>query len=261
MFIEYIAKIFLTFGHDTIVVPLVILGYIWLDKRVFYSAVCLVLVSMIFNTALKVTFKIPLAANINKEWFAFPSGHMQTVVVLYGWLMAKTKNNIVRLFLLTILAGEWFSLIYFGYHNQYDIVGAVFFGLVLLLVYQMILSKKELHLPWILFYLTTVMMIYIAYVYHIKYHVWMAYYALIGFMISEYLCSQSMHLIKTRSSFGSYQILNKIIATILCLGIIFLVKELFKTKCMADLEAVISQMQWGLIGLSIPFSRWVAKIN
>jgi undecaprenyl-diphosphatase len=39
---------------------------------------------MLFNFALKIIFQVPLPAHIGKQGFAFPSGHMQSSVVLYG---------------------------------------------------------------------------------------------------------------------------------------------------------------------------------
>ena len=260
MMIDNIANGFLAFSHDTIIIPLVILGYIWLDKKVFYSAICLVLFNMIFSAALKATFQVPLAPSIGKAGFAFPSGHMQSAFVLYGWLMSKTHKMFIRLIMLVILAGIAVSLVHFGFHNYYDILGAIFFGGILLLIYQKLLSKYEFSLSWSIFFSSTIMIVYIAYVYRIESHLWMAYYGLIGIMFSEKTFS---NLKDSNQSFlnnkkpTTKNVISKIVATIFCFGAFFLIKIVFASECMSDLPGVVSQLQWALISFCIPLSRVV----
>lgn len=82
--IDSLANFFLSFGHVTLIFPVVVLGYIWLSRSFFYHAITLIFLSMMVSFALKVTFKIPLPPLLKKEGFGFPSGHMQMATVLYG---------------------------------------------------------------------------------------------------------------------------------------------------------------------------------
>lgn len=260
---DNIANIFLTFGHDTIIVPLVILGYIWFDRRIFYSAICLVLLNMIFNAALKVTFKVPLDPSLNKDWFAFPSGHMQNVVVLYCWLMAKIRKSFINIIGLIILTGEAWGLVHFGYHNYYDIVGAIIFGSILLLVYQKFLyvKVKEPKLSLIMLLCSIIMMVYIAYVYYIRYHLWMIFYSFVGIIISEVIFSKLDYLNQEHLNKRSLKwFLTKIMATILCFGAILLIKLVFQSEYMSGLSNFIIHIQWVLISFCIPLSRVIRSL-
>lgn len=45
--LDIIAKFFLSFSHDIVIIPLLILGYIWLNREVFFNAIYLILVSIL----------------------------------------------------------------------------------------------------------------------------------------------------------------------------------------------------------------------
>ena len=138
-----VAHVFLTFSHDTIIVPLILFGYIWGRRDIFYDAICLLLFSMIFNAALKVTFQVPLSPFLEKDGFAFPSGHMQSSFILYGWLALKIQNNWIRLLIALLLFGIGISLVSCGYHSYCDIFGSIFFALLLMITYWLGISKNE----------------------------------------------------------------------------------------------------------------------
>lgn len=260
---DNIANIFLTFGHDTIIVPLVILGYIWFDRKIFYSAICLGLLNMIFNAALKVTFKIPLDPSLNKDWFAFPSGHMQNVVILYCWLMAKIQKGFINIIGLIILIGEAWALVHFGYHNYYDILGAIIFGSILLLVYQKFLyiKIKEPALSLMMFFCGSIMMVYIAYVYYIRHHLWVSFYGFVGIIISEIIFSKLNYLTQEslNNKLSLKWFLTKVIATIVCFGAILLIKFFFQSEYMSSLPNFTIHIQWALISFCIPLSLVVSK--
>lgn len=243
---DFITQIFLSFSHDTIIIPLVILGYIWLDRSVFYHAICLVLMSMIYNFALKITFRIPLALHLEKEGFAFPSGHMQSSVALYGWLLFKSRSVIVQILLFTVLSGIGFSLVEKGYHQYQDVMAAIGFGILLISGYILCLKKRKDLLPWLVIGCASLLMIYGAVTYTLESHLWMAYYGLLGLILTE----KNMHHAE-----GMGSILGKIEATVACLGSILLIKMVFSVETLRTLPAFISQLQWALIGICIPLSR------
>ena len=71
---ENLAYFFLHFSHESIIVPMVIIGCIWANRGTFSHVICLVLSSMILSASLKYTFKIPLSPHLGIDGFAFPSG-------------------------------------------------------------------------------------------------------------------------------------------------------------------------------------------
>ena len=115
--LDIIAKFFLIFGQEFVLVPLIIIGFLTLNKKIYGNALFLLLFTMIFNAFLKPIFQIPLAEHLNKTGYAFPSGHMQTAIVFYGWLFIAHKNTLVRSLVSIILLGIGFALIQQKYHN------------------------------------------------------------------------------------------------------------------------------------------------
>ena len=133
---------FLSFSHWVVILPLMVLGYCLISKRIFCHALCLLVLSILLNIILKNIFQIPLSPALGKEGFAFPSGHMQVATVLYGWLAFNIKNIWVRLSIVIILLGVGFSLVHAGYHNYYDVFGGVFFGTLLIGIYHVLLKYQ-----------------------------------------------------------------------------------------------------------------------
>jgi membrane-associated phospholipid phosphatase len=144
----YLSNFFLLFGNTIILAPLAICGFIFYHRN-FLIPILLLLFTMILSAFLKAAFAIPyspeLVQKLGKNGFAFPSGHMQSVVVFYGWFLVSFGNKWLRIILLSIILGVGFALIYEGYHNLYDVLGAVFFGSLTIGFYKVIIfliSKK-----------------------------------------------------------------------------------------------------------------------
>ena len=127
--------------------PAIFLGLIFFERH-FLSPALLLLLSMILCPLLKFFFAIPypleLVQKIGKEGFSFPSGHMLSASVFYGWfLLSADTNKFLRAALLFVISGIGFGLIYEGYHNIYDIIGAIFFASVMIVLYRFIISFSE----------------------------------------------------------------------------------------------------------------------
>ena len=242
--LDNISRFFLTFSHDTIIIPLIIIGYIWIDKKVFFHGICLLLTSMLLNLALKITFQVPLAPSLGKEGFAFPSGHMQSSIVLYGWLLKSINKLIIKVLIAILLIGISWGLVHLGYHNYFDVLAAVFFGLLLIFIYSWFLKNfKESILFLILLLFSTLLMAYIGLLYEIKEYSWLAYYSLIGFIFSEYCFRNKKATISNNV---------KVIATIFCACIFLLVNQTFLILKIDLL--FLSQLKWLFIGFCIPLS-------
>ena len=166
------SRFFLAFSHDTIIIPLIIIGYIWIDRKVFFHGICLLLTSMLLNLALKITFQVPLAPSLGKEGFAFPSRHMQSSIVLYGWLLKSVNKRSIKVVITILLIGISIGLVHLGYHNYFDVLAAVFLGLLLIFIYSWFLKTfKESILSMIVLLFNTLLMAYIVLLYEIKEYV------------------------------------------------------------------------------------------
>jgi len=135
-----IPKGFLAFSHPTLIVPLLIIGFL-LEKKgliknahqsttIWQYACLLILFSMVFNAFLKSLFLVPLNPAIGKEGFAFPSGHMQVSVAFYGWLFWAYLYRMLRGSILLVLTGVGYGLIQQGYHNFSDVIAAAAVGVL-----------------------------------------------------------------------------------------------------------------------------------
>ncbi len=242
--LDNVSRFFLNFSHDTIIIPLIIIGYIWIDRKVFFHGICLLLTSMLLNLALKITFQVPLAPSLGKEGFAFPSGHMQSSIVLYGWLFKSLNKLIIKVMITMLLIGISAGLVHLGYHNYFDIFGAVFAGLLLIFLYSWFLkSFGESILSLIILLFSTLLMVYICLLNEIKEYSWLAYYSLIGVIPSEYCFRNKQASISNNI---------KVIATIFCVTTFLLVNQIFLLLKTDSL--FLSQLKWLFIGFCIPFS-------
>jgi hypothetical protein len=136
---DLIAKGFLFFTHESMVILLTTLGYLGFKRNVFAKALCLLLFTMIFNAFLKSIWQIPLPAEIGTG-FAFPSGHMQTAMVFWCWIGFEFRHKHLWLFIAFLLSGIAFGLIHFHYHILRDILGALFFGSLTIFCYASLLK-------------------------------------------------------------------------------------------------------------------------
>ena len=248
--LDNVSRFFLAFSHDTIIIPLIIIGYIWIDRKVFFHGISLLLTSMLLNLALKITFQVPLAPSLGKEGFAFPSRHMQTSIVLYGWLLKSVNKRSIKVVITILLIGISIGLVHLGYHNYFDVLAAVFLGLLLIFIYSWFLKTfKESILSMIVLLFNTLLMAYIVLLYEIKEYSWLAYYSLIGFISSEY-CFRNKKVSISKNI--------KVIATIFCAYIFLLVNQIFlllKTDSLC-----LSQLKWLFIGFCIPFSLYFVSL-
>lgn len=241
---DNIANMLLFLTHEQFICPLIILGYIWINRDTFYHATCLMFVSMIFNSALKVTFQVPLSPLLGKEGFAFPSGHMQLATTFFGWLAFKSNMHAIRILIAILVIGIGLSLVHFQYHNYYDVLAAVFFALLLCIAYYLAITKEKRMSSWIIISFSTILIAYTYFVLkQINNHIWVAYYALLGFIASEKIFCRAN---KLQSK------LEKITRTIICFGvasgIIFISSNLISLK----LPMFIANLQWLFVGFVIP---------
>jgi hypothetical protein len=231
--------------NEMVLVPLIIFGFLALDRKIFGHATILLMFIMILNSFLKSIFQVPLSEHLNISGYAFPSGHMSSAFTFYGWLFFSTKNNFIRFLLAAVIAGVGFSLVYKGFHNIYDIAGSVFFCTMLLALYAWLSKTKQASdKPFLLGYLmaafsTGIMWYFNSYA-TIPNHVWMAAMVLGGFTLSWTFFAQS---IKSNPS-----ILSALIGFLCIIGIYYL---FLKVKVMINLPY---DFHWAIIGILIPLA-------
>lgn len=246
-YLDIIAKFFLVFGQEFILIPLITIGFFALNKKTYGHAIILLLFTMIFNAFLKSIFQIPLAEHLNKTGYAFPSGHMQSAIAFYGWLFVAHKNTLVRTMVLTILFGLGYSLIQQKFHNIYDVSAAVLFGSLTLLIYT-IVSRIKLFKsrPFLLGYILIVFSAgLLLSMDSLPNHTLMAFMVLTGFTLSWTIFFDSNDI--------TLSFLKTIIG-FLCIGGIYFL--LLKIKNYINLEY---DVQWLIIGILIPLTVRILK--
>ncbi len=141
--------------------------------------VFLVAFDIVVNVALKGTFKIPLAASLHKVGYAFPSGHMQLATVFYCWLASLIASRPGRSLIMVLLIGIGASLIHFGYHNLYDVIGGFVSGILLIAMLRWLFVHHPHSFFKTLFWTASVLMMYNGLMYQaIPRHAWLAYFAI-----------------------------------------------------------------------------------
>lgn len=243
--IETVAQMLLMACNEMLLVPIIIGGFLAIDRKVFGHATILLMFIMILNAFLKSIFQIPLADHLGIEGYAFPSGHMSSAFTFYGWLLINSKENLLKIILGTVIIGVGFALIYKDYHNIYDILGSVFFCTILLAAYwQSSKAKQIANRPFIMGYiaaaLSGVILWYFDSFETVPNHAWMAFMVLCGFTVSW--------TVFAASTSSNPSILSAIIGFLCILGIYYLLVQI---KIALQLPY---DFQWALVGVLIPLT-------
>jgi hypothetical protein len=241
--LDLITKMVLMSCNEIVLVPLIILGFLALDRKVFGHAIILLMFIMILNSFLKSIFQVPLSQHLNIDGYAFPSGHMSSTFIFYGWLLLNTKNNFIRIILGILIAAVGFSLIHKGYHNIYDILGSVFFCTILLAMYSWLAKTKQISdQPFLLGYFVIISSSSIIWYFNnngtIPNHVWMAFIVLVGFTVSWTFFASSIN--------NNPSVLSAIIGSLCIIGVYYLS---LKIKIIINMPY---DFQWALVGILIP---------
>jgi len=261
MILNFIAEFFLFFSEGKLLFSLIFLGLISKEEDFNYPALILLL-TMILSSLLKYYFAIPypeqLVKKLGKTGYVFPSGHMQSCIVFYGWFLLNNKfnkQNWFRISILLLLFGVGISLIYEGYHSFFDIMGAIFFGLLTILIFKQIIGKLTLNFSRVqiklLFFLVVLilssfLMLILKVFYEILPHLYMAYYTIIGLTIGNYLIENK--LIKNLKF--------KEISLFLIIMIIFTLVFILQIKTS---PLWFGELKWLIIGIIISFLSLAIK--
>lgn len=178
-----VAQFFLWFTNYFLAIFFV-WGLIFGKRQLFFQAAVLLFLGTLWNFALKVTFKVPLDPRIGKVGFAFPSGHMQAAVVVYGWLSLKSGNWIYKILVIFLLIAIACSMVFFDYHTYADSLAAIVSGGILMLYFQSIREHWEKNIQLIVLGVTgTVFLMYGQVTYGVEPYVLQAYGMLSALLI------------------------------------------------------------------------------
>ena len=251
--LNFASKFFLSFSNDVVLVPLIITGFICLDKRKYGQAFILLLFTMIFVRILKEYFAIPLNPALGIQGFAFPSSHMQSSTVFYGWLFLFSKRW-VRAIVVVLLCGVGYSLIQQGYHDIKDVLAGIGFGIFTIIIFYN-LSNLELFenypylLGWVTIPLAFTLMFYSKCMEHIPSHLWLAFYALIGFTAAWTIFSD-----KLNQPLKNFEKISSLLFAFVVIGCIYYFLPTFH-----NILPDYLQLEWLVAGFFIPASVAASK--
>ncbi|MDR1551237.1 MAG: hypothetical protein LBS14_00970 [Holosporaceae bacterium] len=134
----------LKLGNSYGIVLILVFGILSHQRKHCEIAAGLMCFVIIFNTLLKELFKIPQSSHLG-EGYAFPSGHMHVAMVFYGYVFRVVKDGRIRLAIAVFLGTFGWALVHCRYHDWFDVLGAIAFGLVELVIYHSVLVFFSKH--------------------------------------------------------------------------------------------------------------------
>lgn len=244
---DYLAHFFLKFGHITVIFPIIVISMIFEKRHIVAKAGCCLLWVMIFNTLLKYSFKVPLFPHLG-HGYAFPSGHMHAASAFYGYIIYKTNNKFLKVGLGILLCCLGSGLIYCRFHDLKDVLGAVGFTALELALYHIISLKFGDKVVGVICILTSIAtMIALSFIYKVEFHVWLAFYALVGMEAALYIFPEK----KFSSIYQKF--LALLISSVAITGIYYLFKAL------AFDRFYLSEIRFAIVPLIIAEAIRVSK--
>lgn len=200
MLVALIAKLGLLLGFPGTYALIIIIGFICFNERIYGTTLLLVLFTMIYNYYLKSIWQLPLPPPL--EGWAFPSGHMHSAVVFWGWLAYQYRSVGFSLMALSFTALVGFGLVHHGYHYTKDVIGAVGFGALSLVIYALInqirIIKQKPYLLGTLFIALGSLLMFLLPSGSLKPHLWQAMGGLIGFSFGWFILGKKKNITLSR---------------------------------------------------------------
>ena len=152
-------KAFTALGYSGFLFIFVPLGYWIIDKDIFARTGLWLLLSLLLNAYLKHLFQDPrpdpiyqLDPSVGRS-YGFPSGHAQIAMVIWFWLAWEARKTWIWISSAILVAGISFSRLYLGVHDMGDVLGGLLIGLLSLVIFIFLTTKKfdwwhDLHPIW-----------------------------------------------------------------------------------------------------------------
>jgi membrane-associated phospholipid phosphatase len=121
------------------------IGFLVVDRKHFGQCLLIMFFTITYNVVLKNVFKVDLPPTCPVRGFGFPSGHMHFSAIFYLELMYFYKNKIVRLGACTLMLTLGSNMVMRGYHHTMDVVGAILFAAISVMLFNFIFKKIAKH--------------------------------------------------------------------------------------------------------------------
>lgn len=101
----------------------------------FYSLTVILVTSSLSNAVLKFFFKVPLMPHLGPG-YAFPSGHAQLGMVLWGWICMQHIIKKQMAFIILLIAG--ICMFHLNYHTPFEILAGYATGFLIIFLFKRI---------------------------------------------------------------------------------------------------------------------------
>jgi membrane-associated phospholipid phosphatase len=139
---------FSTLGSSGFLLLFLAVGYWMLSKEIFARMGLWSLLSMLLNGYLKDLFKDPrpdLIFQLDSSAlgsYGFPSGHAQIAIVAWLWIAWEVRKTWVWILSSILVIGICFSRLYLGVHDLEDVVAGIGIGLLSLLSFVFLTTRR-----------------------------------------------------------------------------------------------------------------------
>jgi glycerophosphoryl diester phosphodiesterase len=141
-------KGFSALGYGGFLLLFVPTGYWIFSKNIFARMGLWLLLSALLNAYLKDLFQDPrpdpvfqLDTHVGQS-YGFPSGHAQIAIVVWFWLAWEARKTWIWIVSSILVAGICFSRLYLGVHDVEDVLGGIGIGIISLIVFIFLTSKR-----------------------------------------------------------------------------------------------------------------------
>lgn len=146
---DHLYSFFLLVADPYLLLGICIIGFIFIDQKIFGLAILATAFSMVLNPYLKMLWHVPLNPELQSEGFAFPSGHTQNASVFWFMLALQIGNkNFTKLcvFLMMVCVS---GIFHFRFHNWPEIAaGFSFAGLIIIFFHYLLEFTENNKIEW-----------------------------------------------------------------------------------------------------------------
>jgi len=140
-----IYDIALILTHDQFHIFLFIFGVFAIDRNKFLQVVAICMFASFINLKLKEYFAIPMHSSLGRDWYAYPSGHTNWNIVLWGAVFILFRRWQILLFPITVFPFFFLGMRHYNYHTTIDIAAGAAEAVIILIVfyYSLKFFKKD----------------------------------------------------------------------------------------------------------------------
>jgi hypothetical protein len=137
---DHLYGFFLLFSNPYLIVCIGIIGFIFIDQRIFGLVLLITTFSMALNPYLKILWHVPLNPELQKEGFAFPSGHTQNASVFWFMLALQIGNNNFTKLCILLMAVCVSAIFHFRFHDWPEIAAGFSFAGIIVIFFHYLLE-------------------------------------------------------------------------------------------------------------------------